>query len=536
MLKRNLLYGVVILISLLLIVNIFFTHFNNQIIQRNKELQQEAENIKLYTEQIGKSTIHGLDIGLRGYVIIRNSQFFSPVDSAILRKDSILNNVESRLIKQNYDLTEFNLLRDSLDSYISFCLHLKDLLAEGKDEQFKTEFSSDKGLDLWIQYLRFLKNIGEFEDKINSEAEQEYQAALQRNYLLQIFLFLICCPTLIYTAIRTRRNVNLSEQLHQLEADKNKLLTAQNFQLELMVADRTKEIALQNEEITSQKEEISAQRDTLAQQNITLHEIHRLLEQQNKSIENKNEQLEVEVLNRTLELQRANKELIDHNNQLEQFAFVSAHSLRSPVASILGLANLIKMTNDQDEKEEALHLLVQSTYNLDEVISELNAILEIRDQSSNFTAVNLEDCYSRAMITLERIYKETSAVVNTDFTCCKTVFGLSQYVESILYQLLSNALKYRQPDRTPEVSIKTYRKEPFICLEISDNGLGIDLNQHQQNMFTLYKRFHSHTKGKGLGLYLVKTQMVAMEGKVEVHSIPEEGTTFYLYFKPVSAA
>lgn len=535
MIKRNLLYGVVILISLLLIVNIFFTHYNNQIIQRNKNLQQEAEFIKLYTEQIGKSTIHGIDIGLRGYVIMRNAQFFSPVDSAILRKDSILYNVESRLKKQNFDLTEFYALRDSLNTYVSFCLHLRTLLEAGKDEEFRTLFASDKGLSLWLQYLQFLKNVADFEDKINREAEAEYQAALNRNYLLQVFLFLICCPTLIYTAIHTRRNVKLSEQLHQLEADKNKILLEQNQKLEVMVAERTHEIALQSEEIMSQKEEIAAQRDTLADQNARLQDIQRLLEDQKRAIENRNEQLEIEVRNRTAELQRTNKELIDHNNQLEQFAFLTAHSLRSPVASILGLANLIRMTPDDAEKTVALKLLVESTYQLDDVISDLNTILEIREVSTSFSPVNLEESYLKTIIALERMFKEAHVEVRVDFSAAPKILGLNHYVESILYQLLSNAVKYRHPERTPVVSLTSHHGDQYVCLEISDNGLGIDLTQHYQNIFTLYKRFHDHTKGKGLGLYLVKTQMIAMGGKVDVKSTPEVGSTFCLYFRPANS-
>lgn len=534
MMTRNLLYSVVALISLLLIANIFLTHYNNRIIQRNKELQQEAEFIKLYTEQIGKSTIHGLDIGLRGYVIIPNAQFFSPVDSAILRKDSILYNVESRLLKQGYPLTEFYALRDSLNSYITFCLHLKDLLDRGEKERFDAEFASDKGLTLWLQYLQFIENVADHENKINREAEAEYQAALNRNYLLQIILFLICCPTLIYTAIHTRRNVRLSERLHQLEADKNKMLLEQNQKLELRVAERTREIGLQNEEILNQKEEILAQRDTLSEQNSKLYEIQRLLEEQKKAIEHKNEQLETEVRIRTLDLQRTNKELIDHNSQLEEYASLTAHSLRAPVASILGLANLIRLTPDESEKVESLRLLVESTYQLDDVISDLNTILEIRDASANFSIVHLEESYVRTISALDRMLRDARVEIHADFSKSPTVFGIPQYVDNILYQLINNAVKYRHPGRSAVLSIASYKEEQFSCLEVSDNGLGIDLNVHQQNLFGLYKRFHDHTKGKGLGLYLVRSQMIAMGGKVDVKSTPEVGTTFCLYFKPAN--
>jgi signal transduction histidine kinase len=530
-LKGNFLYGVVVLISLLLVANIILTHYNNRIIQRNKKLQQEAEYIKLYTEQIGKSTIHGIDIGLRGYAIMGNAQFFSPVDSAILRKDSILRNVESRLHRQNYDLTEFHELRDSLNSYIAFALRLRDLLAAGQREAFIKEFSSDKGLYLWLQYLQCLKNIATFENQINAQAEEEYQAALKRNYFLQVMLFLICCPTLIYTAIHTRKRFRLSEQVHEMEAEQNRILLEQNQKLEFLVAERTKEIAAQNQEIIAQSEEIAAQRDTLSVQNRKLSEVHKIIEEQKNSIETENERLETEVFNRTQQLQLANQQLIQHNSQLEQFAFIAAHNLRAPLARILGLSNIIELSTDIADRENSLKKLVASTRDMDSVIRDLNTILDIKKHNANYTAVNLEQLLQKVLKTLEKERSDTNTVITYDFSEEKTIFAVAPYVESILYNLLSNAIKYRHPDRPPRIILKTDVQEGYVCLSIQDNGLGIDLAQHQHNIFNLYKRFHLHVEGKGLGLYLVKTQIVAQGGRIEIDSTPGVGSTFYLYFK-----
>jgi signal transduction histidine kinase len=535
LLKGNFIYFVVVLISLLLVTNIFLTIFNNTIIQRNKELQHEAETIKLYTEQIGKSTIHGIDIGVRGFAIMKNAQFFSPVDSAILRKDSILHNVEVRLKKQHYDLTEFYALRDSLNSYINFALTLKQLLNENKNEEFKRLFSSDKGLYLWLQYLKCLENIGHFEDRINREAEYEYQAALERNYLLQIVLFMICCPTLIYTAIHTRKTVKLSGQLHQLESEKNRLLLGQNQRLETLVAERTREIARQNTEIFLQKDEILAQRDVLAEQNKKLNEAYKIIEQQNKSIENENERLETEVSNRVDQLREANQELIEHNSQLEQFAFIAAHNLRSPLARILGLANVIEISDNSHDKTIALDRIVRSTKDLDNVIKDLNTILEIKKHTGIYTEVSLQTCLDRVLKTLERPHKETDSSIISDFSEADTVLGVTPYVESILYNLISNAIKYRDPKRQPMIRIQTRNEDEYVVLTVADNGLGIDLTLHHHNIFNLYKRFHLHMEGKGVGLYLVKTQMEALGGKVNVSSTPKKGTTFTLYFKRVTS-
>jgi signal transduction histidine kinase len=81
------------------------------------------------------------------------------------------------------------------------------------------------------------------------------------------------------------------------------------------------------------------------------------------------------------------------------------------------------------------------------------------------------------------------------------------------------------------ITLRTTRDDDFVCLTVSDNGLGINLDKYGKNMFTLYKRFHTHMEGKGLGLYLVKTQITALGGKIEVESEPDKGTTFKVYFK-----
>jgi signal transduction histidine kinase len=168
---------------------------------------------------------------------------------------------------------------------------------------------------------------------------------------------------------------------------------------------------------------------------------------------------------------------------------------------------------------------------MDSVIRDLNTILDIKKHNANYTEVNLEQLLQKVLKTLEKERSDTNTVITYDFSEEKTIFAVAPYVESILYNLLSNAIKYRHPDRPPRIILKTDVQEGYVCLSIQDNGLGIDLAQHQHNIFNLYKRFHLHVEGKGLGLYLVKTQIVAQGGRIEIDSTPGVGSTFYLYFK-----
>ena len=108
---------------------------------------------------------------------------------------------------------------------------------------------------------------------------------------------------------------------------------------------------------------------------------------------------------------------------------------------------------------------------------------------------------------------------------------MKPYVESVLQNLLSNAIKYRHPDRVPVIALSTQLVDDYVCLTVSDNGLGLDTALYKDKVFTLYQRFHTHVEGKGLGLYLVKTQILALGGKIELESKVGKGTVFKVYFK-----
>jgi signal transduction histidine kinase len=528
---KNSLYLVVFLIGVLLILNIVLTRKNNDVIKSNQVVSAEVEKTKLYYDQIGKTVIHSIDIGLRGYALVQTEKLGKPLESGINWKDSILNNVERPLKKLNYDFSKYNVLKDSLNQYAKFCLQLKQLLDQGEKEKFTKLFASDRGAHLWWLYLQVEKDIAQYVDKIDVEAKQEYESALLQNQIIQVILFLICFPTLLYTAFNTSKTVTLFAMLRKAEREKNTFLSEQNILLERKVAERTQEITAQNEEILSQSEELASHRDALAQQNKQLQETYTIIENQNSKIQSINKDLKIDVENRTHELQEANKELVDQNTQLEQFAFIAAHNLRSPVARILGLTNLIRISDNDSDKELAFEKLVTSTNDLDHVIRDLSNILNIKKHNRNIEEVDLHVSFSRVTRILEKELEESGTQLVSSFSEEPTVYAVGPYVESILFNLISNAIKYSDPERKPVIQVRSVQEEGFICLSVSDNGLGIDLSKYKQSMFSLYKRFHLHREGRGLGLYLVKTQIEALGGYVDVKSELNSGTTFLIYFK-----
>lgn len=258
----------------------------------------------------------------------------------------------------------------------------------------------------------------------------------------------------------------------------------------------------------------------------TIQEQQEIIERQHAEMADRNETLEEEVERRT-------KELLDYNHQLEQFAFIASHNLRAPVASLLGLGQLLDVSSLSDaDRHQISQNMIHSARELDRVVRDLSTILEIRKPShEQLSVMNLEEEVSLIRVNLEREITDTGAVLETDFNQTPTMRTVRPLMDSILMNLISNAIKYRHPDRPPRIRLRTERREDEVCLSVSDNGLGIDLDSYGDKLFTLYGRFHSHVDGKGLGLYLVKTHVQAMGGRIEVQSTPGEGTTFCVFFK-----
>jgi signal transduction histidine kinase len=127
---------------------------------------------------------------------------------------------------------------------------------------------------------------------------------------------------------------------------------------------------------------------------------------------------------------------------------------------------------------------------------------------------------------------EKKVKIHTDFSAAPSVTFATSYLESVFLNLITNTIKYRHPDRDPIIEIKT-NKEPNgdTKLMFSDNGIGINMAIAKDKLFGLYKRFHDNTDSKGIGLYLIHSQITTLGGKIEVESEVNIGTTFTIIFK-----
>lgn len=319
----------------------------------------------------------------------------------------------------------------------------------------------------------------------------------------------------------SKRTLELQQANTEInEANKNLFLRQEEINAQ------NEELMAANDEMSEREEEIAMQRDLLALQNEKLIEATETIENRNKEIRLHNESLDEEVKERT-------RELLEYNHQLEQFAFIAGHNLRAPVARILGLGGLLKLSSHKAEDEQFIkEKLIQTTEELDRVVKDINTILEIRkDNSLVRTEVDLEQQLKLVLSNIENEIISSQAEIIHDFSEVNVLYSVKPYIDSILFNLLHNAIKYRDPRRRPLIRVKTSLEKNTICLSITDNGLGIDLKLHQKKMFTLYQRFHTHVEGKGMGLYLVKNQVEVLEGRIEVESIKNEGTTFRIFLK-----
>jgi signal transduction histidine kinase len=528
-LKGYLLYAIVFVIALLILGDIYLIYQNNQVITFNKNQQEQAEKVKVNTSEVIRN-LHLLDLSIRSYAFVSNKHFMAAMDSAIKNKNAALYSLESSLKKQNYPMQKFYALRDSVEAYVALALNMVDLIDRNDQNSFVQLLEKDPGYNVWLQYLKFSKDVYSFEDSISLQAKIRYEKALNNIYILQIILFFIAVPTLGYTAYYTNRSLLVSDQLRKSEIEKAAILAEQNLKLEKTVHERTREILAQNEEITSQNEEISMHNEQLV-------EAKNIIERQNKLIQQKNEDLSVEVERQTRKLKQANTELMEHNNRLEQFAFIISHNLRAPMSRIIGLSSILDFTKEVNEVSEIAKLMMKSTQDLDNIIRDLTEILGIQKMNAQLMhEIQLEPLLEKVMLTLEQDVQETKANISADFEGANEVVGIPSYLESIFYNLISNAIKYRHPGRRPAISIKSQMKGDSVQIDIADNGLGINVEAHKENLFSLYKRFHFHVEGRGMGLYLVKTQVNALGGKIDLKSREGEGSVFTLWFKNITPA
>ncbi len=228
-----------------------------------------------------------------------------------------------------------------------------------------------------------------------------------------------------------------------------------------------------------------------------------------------------------LERERIISDLVRHNTDLEQFAQIVSHNVRGPLATIIGLGSLMQEPGTEEEKEILLEGIQSSAQKLDHVVLDLNDILQTRREvTETKTITDLEHLVLDIKVSIALMISESGAMIKTDFAAIKEILTVKSYANSIFYNLITNSIKYVQPGKKPFIEIWSERRNDKVIIYFRDNGTGIDLEKYRERVFQLYHRFNFSVEGKGLGLFMSKTQAEALGGSIAVESIPGTGSTF----------
>ena len=222
----------------------------------------------------------------------------------------------------------------------------------------------------------------------------------------------------------------------------------------------------------------------------------------------------------------------EQNKRLLNFSYIVSHNLRSHASNIQGITELIENAHSAEERTEMIQLLKTVTENLNETLLNLNNVVNIQSSIDIIIEpLNLNDYIQRTLTTLNaQILAKKVDVVNG--INGGTLINYNRaYLESILLNLFSNAIRYSHQDRKPVISLTFLEENGQQVLHVSDNGIGIDLKKYGDKMFGMYQTFNGNPDARGYGLFITKNQIEAMGGKIEVESQLNKGTTFKVYFK-----
>lgn len=244
----------------------------------------------------------------------------------------------------------------------------------------------------------------------------------------------------------------------------------------------------------------------------------KLAERQQSALEHKN-----------IELQRINLDL-------DTFVYTASHDLRSPIMNVEGLMEVLKKELKAADAlnsttEEIVQHVVDSVNRFKRTIEDLTEISRMQkgfSESASDEVINIKEVYEEIMADLNKPATLNDCFIHTDLQVYQLKFSRKNF-RSILYNLISNAIKFQSPDRECLITLSSRLEEPYVVLCVKDNGLGIN-DRQQQKLYTMFKRFHDHVEGTGVGLYMVKRIVENAGGRIEVESEEGTGTEFRIYF------
>lgn len=222
----------------------------------------------------------------------------------------------------------------------------------------------------------------------------------------------------------------------------------------------------------------------------------------------------------------------EQNDSLMNFAHIVSHNLRSHSSNLSMLSGFLSTEENESERKNLAKMLCDASESLNETVLHLNEVVQVKENTlEKMKRVGIFKSIKNVEKNLGLLIKDKNVSCHIDIPKKLYIRAIPAYVDSILLNLFTNSIKYRAPERPPEIRISSVQTDNHTVLTFSDNGLGIDLKRHGDKLFGMYKTFHRNTDAKGIGLFITKNQIEAMNGRIEAESTVDVGTTFKLYFE-----
>ncbi|MGZ3944741.1 MAG: sensor histidine kinase [Mucilaginibacter sp.] len=535
---------------------------SNQKLLSSEQWLQHSEQVIIQSSNI-RSLSREMQITSRDFLITDDSVFLEPLNHT--QKAAFGYIVLLRQLTR--DNPGQQKLTDSLELYMHKLVNYSSKTIGSRGKQGISSviaYTTDKSRK------RYTERINQIANAIQSQEEILYKQRRQMNarnevafsrFSMAIFismatvtiLLVIIAGKYLYLAIEKRKRaaelVIANRELlfqNQEKGDRAAELLVANDELyfqneekgkraqELLIANN--ELLFQNEEKGKRAEELLIANNELLLQNKEKEKWAAELTIANKELVFQNDEKEKRAAELKLaEIERAKlvHELLQRNKELEQFAYIVSHNLRAPVANVIGAsAALDEMGLTTAEKVILNKGIRTSVIKIDEVIHDLNQILQVKGKIKEAKEiVSFSELVDDIKATIARLADQNDVEIKYDFPDVDEYFTVKPYLYSIFLNLISNSVKYRRPGNHCVIEIMSHLLKDKIELTFSDNGMGIDLDKKGGQVFGLYKRFHTNIEGKGIGLFMVKTQVEALGGKISLKSKENVGTEFKIEFE-----
>jgi PAS domain S-box-containing protein len=235
-------------------------------------------------------------------------------------------------------------------------------------------------------------------------------------------------------------------------------------------------------------------------------------------------------IEKEIELKNLLEVTSQQNSKLYNFAHIVSHNIRSHSSNLEMVVDIIEDSKTIDEKLSYFDLFKEGTAKLSETIEYLNEIITIQQKTNvEKITISLKDEIEKTKMALRLAIKESEISIIDTIPDNLMVKVVPAYLDSILLNLFTNAIKYKSPKRKAFLEINYEINESQTIISFKDNGLGLDLKKNGHKLFGMYKTFHGNEDAKGIGLYITKNQIEAMDGKIEVESKLDCGSTFKIF-------